>query len=392
VHGLTVASQPEVGCSGPREALADLVRPALLTPACFVAFSGGRDSSAILALATSVARSEGLADPVPVTVRYPGLPEADESGWQESVVRHLGLTDWLRLAVHGENDLMGPAVQSSLLCRGLLWPPAVHNKVNLLSALSPGTLLTGEGGDEVFGARRAAPWPHLRKGTTAPRPRAARGAVLSLLPRRARRRQAMAKWRAAQLQPWLRPATAEQHVRMLADDDSSEPLRWDRSLLWITRRRSVTVLAHNYGLLAAEHGVALGSPLLAPSFLGALGRHGGRWGYPGRTAAMSALFGDLLPRSVIERKTKAVFNRAFLGAATAEFARRWDGSGVDAEAVDPERLRQEWLSEIPSALSSPLLHAAWLHSERAVQARPGRNTGSTSGPRRARSVEPRAWR
>jgi asparagine synthase (glutamine-hydrolysing) len=75
---------------------------------------------------------------------------------------------------------------------------------------------------------------------------------------------------------------------------------------------------------------------------------------------MSALFGDLLPRAVMERPTKAVFNRAFLGALTREFARDWDGTGVDPALVDIDRLREEWLSERPSALSGALLQSAWL--------------------------------
>jgi asparagine synthase (glutamine-hydrolysing) len=363
VHGLLAPTPAVAGSEAPLEALADLLRPALAAPTCYVAFSGGRDSSAILAVATLVARRDGFADPVPVTALYPDIPEADESEWQEAVVQHLGLRDWLRLEFHDENDLLGPAARASLRQRGQMWPAALHTKVNLLTALSAGTLLTGEGGDEVFGARRAAPWPHLKKGTAIRRRRAARGALGSLLPRAARRRRAVAKWRQVQLQPWLRPVVAEEHCRALADDESCEPLRWDRSLLWVTRRRSAAVLGHNYQLLAAEYGVTLRTPLLEPQFLAALGRVGGRWGYTGRTAVMSALFGELLPRSVIERKTKAVFNRAFLGASTRAFARAWDGSGVDPDLVDVERLRQEWLSERPSAISGPLLQAAWLYSD-----------------------------
>ena len=49
-----------------------------------------------------------------------------------------------------------------------------------------------------------------------------------------------------------------------------------------------------------------------------------------------------------------------MGRATHQFAQEWDGSGAGADLVDPVRLRQEWLSEVPSALSSMLLHAAWL--------------------------------
>src|SRR3954453_21831281 len=67
----------------PREALEEVVGEALARPPCLVGFSGGRDSSAILALATYVARREGLPLPVPATYVFPGIRKADESSWQD---------------------------------------------------------------------------------------------------------------------------------------------------------------------------------------------------------------------------------------------------------------------------------------------------------------------
>src|SRR5687768_3761316 len=78
-------------------ALAALERaclPALERGRCCVSFSGGRDSSIVLATATRVARREGLPLPLPVTNRFPLAGHTDESHWQELVVRHLGLDDW----------------------------------------------------------------------------------------------------------------------------------------------------------------------------------------------------------------------------------------------------------------------------------------------------------
>ena len=49
----------------PPQALEAAVRPALQRGRCFVSFSGGRDSSPVLAAAAAVARREGLAAPVP---------------------------------------------------------------------------------------------------------------------------------------------------------------------------------------------------------------------------------------------------------------------------------------------------------------------------------------
>jgi hypothetical protein len=360
VHG-TLAEVPfEMDCKSPREVLADLLRHGLARPPCFVAFSGGRDSSAVLAVATALARAEGLDDPIPVTELYPDIPESDESDWQRRMIDHLGLGEWIRLTFHHENDLLGDTACQGLLDRGLIWPPALQIKPNTLRSLSPGILLTGEGGDEAFGPRRAAAWAHLSRRTSVPRPAALRGAVESVLPRPVRLRRAARELRNAGLQPWLKPAIAEDHIRLLAQDLTSEPLRWDRAMTWLTRRRAAAATSHNYRLVAAEHGISLMEPLLDPAFLRAWGRVGGRFGFPGRTSAMRTLFGDVLPAAVVERGDKALFNRAFLGESTRRFALTWDGTGLDEHLVDAERLRQEWLAERPSAISSVLLQAAWL--------------------------------
>ncbi len=348
--------------ASPRQVLHGLVRPLLERSPCFVAFSGGRDSSAILALATAVARAEGLDDPVPVTEVYPDVPESDEHEWQQLVIDHLELRQHIQVRFTDENDLLGPTAREGLLRRGLIWPPALQIKPNTLRALSPGSLLTGEGGDEVFGARRVAPWPHLSRRTPVSRRVALAAAAGSLLPRPLRVRRAQRGLRESGLQPWLKPAITERHLRLVAEDSASEPLRWDRALLWLTRRRATAMTAHNYRLVAAEQDISVVDPFLDPRFLTALGHLGGATGFAGRTEVTGILFGDLLPDAVVTRGDKALFNRAFLGESTRAFARSWDGSGVDEALVDPERLRQEWLAEQPSAISSVLLQSAWLHA------------------------------
>lgn len=346
----------------PREALRAVLAPLLARPPCYVSFSGGRDSSAVLAVATAIARAEGLEDPIPITERYPLLAETDESQWQKAVVDHIRCRHWVRLDLRADNDFVGATAGESLRRWGVLWPSAVHIKPTLLRAAGGGSLLTGEGGDEVFGPRRAASWPHLRKHTAVARRAAVGGALQSLLPTPVRRHRRLAELRARQLQPWLRAATVERHTRLVAADLEGEPLRWDRSLQWLLRRRGSVLARANYRTVGEHYGVTVVDPLLDPRFVAAFGRSGGVAGYPGRTAAMRALFADVLPAAVLQRTTKAMFNRAFMGEPTRRFARSWDGSGVDATAVDPDRLRAEWLSNRPSALSGLLLQAAWLET------------------------------
>jgi Asparagine synthase len=343
--------------------LSALLRAHLSRPPCFVAFSGGRDSSAVLAVAVAVARADGLDLPIPVTERYPGVAEADEVGWQQLVIDHLDIGEWLRLEFHDDNDFVGPTARDSLLRHGLLWPPAVHGKANVLRRIGPGTLLTGEGGDEVFGARRVGSWPHMSRRTPTARREALRGVISSTLPRRLREKRIRAALQGAELQPWLKPATTARHLQLVAAEGATEPLRWDRSLLWLARRRGGAMGLNNYRLIAAEFGVTVSEPLLEPRFLHALGRMGRPFGFTSRTEGMRAVFGDVLPAALIERYSKAAFNQAFMGDPTHEFAERWDRTGVDPSMVDADRLRAEWLSERPSALSSLLLQAAWLCSE-----------------------------
>ncbi|GAB3022503.1 hypothetical protein GCM10011376_27970 [Nocardioides flavus (ex Wang et al. 2016)] len=363
VHGLTsVQALDPRRVESPRAALEALVLAALEQPPCFVAFSGGRDSSALLAVATQVARRDGLPDPVPFTELYPGVPESDESEWQHLVMAHLGLRDWVRLSFPAGNDLLGSAAQDSLRARGLLWPVALHAKPAVLSQLGrAGSIVTGEGGDEVLGRRRGAQVSRLwRRPARALRAHDLRAAGSAAAPRSYRSRRARAHLESSNMQPWLRPAARERHHRLLAADIAAEPLGAPRSLEWLLTRRAAAVASHNYAVLAAEHGLVMHEPLLDLRFVGALARSAGTWGYASRTEAMRALVGDLLPDVVIARRTKAYFNRAFIGAETRAFAESWDGSGLAPDLVDVDVLRAEWLSDFPSAISTPPLHAAWL--------------------------------
>ena len=93
-------------------------------------------------------------------------------------------------------------------------------------------------------------------------------------------------------------------------------------------------------------------------FVAAVADSAGFWGWTGRAATMRYLFGDLLPRAVLEHRTKAVFNNAVFTEHTREFAWQWDGRGVDPDLVDPEALRANWLSDFPHAPSMALLQQA----------------------------------
>jgi hypothetical protein len=354
------ATLPETeGVPRPLAELERAVLPALMRPPCVVPFSGGRDSSAVLAVATRAARREGLRLPIPVTLRFPHVPEAEESSWQERVVRHLGLADWERREVPGgELDWIGPVAAGVLRRHGLLYSPLTYSAV------------TGYGGDEVLG-----PWPWGREAFVvagrewrlAARPlklayRLAPGPV-----RRAVRDRTFVPERADRF-PWLRPEQEREAAAAWRRSMSDRPARWDEHMRWQYRQRSLQAACWSMGRLADDADCLLVSPLLDPHVLAALAVTGGRRGLGNRTAVMRALFGELLPDDVLSRPSKASFRTVFWGDQARSFATRWDGGGIPGDLVDAELLREYWLEPQPSFRSALLLQSAWLASDRASRA------------------------
>jgi asparagine synthetase B (glutamine-hydrolysing) len=349
----------------PAGALTEALVPALLRAPCVVAFSGGRDSSLVLAAAVTAARRRGLHDPVPVTIRFPGAPDSHESEWQERVVRHLGLDEWVRIELSDGLDFIGAAARGVLLEHGPFYPANAHLLTPMLQHAAGGTIVTGLGGDELFGLWGRSRLADLAARRARPRVRDAARLVGVLAPPRAR----MAVLRRRELVPpvpWLRPdAQAELHS-ILAEQHAYASLRWDRHALGVPRARSLATARHHLARIAAPAGVAVGLPLIDPGFAAALARAGGWRGFGGRTATLRALFSSLLPDDVIARRTKATFNEAFFTHDTRAFAMDWSGRGLDERVVDPAALRQVWSSS-PDYRSAMLLQSAWLHDARSAR-------------------------
>ena len=333
---------------------------------CFVLFSGGCDSSLILAAATAACRGTGHADPVAVTYRYSSVPAADERRYQELMVERLGLGEWIVVDLDDDGDLLGEPATAALREHGLVWPPAVLAHTAVLDRLDPGLVLSGEGGDEVFGPRRVT--PVLEEGMRVrhggrPSRAAARAVRYVVAPRAWRARQARAGVSRAYAPDWLAPELRDDLVRRLGALDALEPLRpsryFDYSMslpwVWIGRR--------NVRAVHARFGLRWEAPLYDPTVHGALAGSV-RWHeYRGRVTILRRHFAELLPAEIVERRTKGFYNAAYLGASTREFARRWTGRGLP-EGVDAEWLKEHWTSaEQIHAGTSLLLHQAWLATE-----------------------------
>jgi asparagine synthase (glutamine-hydrolysing) len=340
-----------------RAALEAVIAGRLTREPCVVSFSGGRDSSAVLAVATDVARRQGLALPIPVTFRFPDVPLADESDWQERIIGHLGLKAWERIDLTTELDLLGEIARDCLTTHGVAWPPNAYLHVPIFRAARHGTVLTGLDGDGLFGDWK---WCHAqavlhRKVQAGWRDTARVGLAFS--PQVVRR--AVLGRRPPFIPDWLSPALQREVLTTLIGRSASEPRRWDRRVGWHARSRALYLAQRNLELIGATDDVEVAHPLLDPEFLGALALEGGAAGFGDRTSAMRHLVGDLLPAALVERRTKAVFGGAVWREEAHAFARSWDGTGLEP-GVDPDRLRAAWVAEHPVFHSWTLLHAAWL--------------------------------
>jgi hypothetical protein len=339
--------------------------PALQRAPCVVAFSGGRDSAGLLAAATRAARRHGLPLPIPASYRFTGIGDADEGAWQDSVVRHLDLEDWVRVEVTDELDLVGPVARPLLRRFGPVWPPNSHFGGLLVPHARGGTFVTGVGGDELL-----APGAHivaqLLVGRRRLRRRDLRSVAAAVAPRPLR------VWRAhrhVQPLPWLTPDAVAALGRARAEE-SLEPLWWGRGVTedwWRSRQR----LAMRASIAAAcGDDVTVEHPFMDPAFLSAVAGALWRVGFPSRAAAMDLLFGEALPQGVRHRLDKAAFFAPFVNRHSRAFIDSWDGTGVEDTLVNGDALRVCWNQSRVDARSYSLLQAAWLATNDAAQDMP----------------------
>ncbi len=351
-----------------RQALEEALAHALQRSPCVVSFSGGRDSSAMLALATLVARREGLPLPIPGTFRFPEVASTHETEWQELVIAHLGLEDWERMDLTTELDLLGDIARECLTNHGLCWPPNAYLHVPIFRVAQGGTVVTGLDGDGLFGDWK---WCHAQSVLHRLTPFERRDLIrigFAFAPSSVRR-QAFTR-RQHFVPDWLHPDFQRDFLTAVIDREVEEPRRWDRRVGWHAGARALFLCMASLSVIASGYDVEVAHPLLDPTFLRALADEGGAGGFGDRTAVMNHLFGDLLPPETVARPTKAEFGGAVWQENAREFARNWDGSGVDLATVNADLLRRAWSADNPVIHSWTLLHAAWLASQEAPHTAP----------------------
>ena len=358
----------------PLEELERRILPALERPPCLVSFSGGRDSSAVLAVAARLARRTGLPLPIPATIRFRTADRTSEADWQEQVVAHAELPDWIRIELDDELDCIGPIATETLRRHGLFWPPNAHFHVPILRKAADGSLVTGVGGDEVLGSGRWGRAEAVLAGAARPGPRDALRVGLALSPPAIRRR--VFRSRGDVPFPWLRPGARRAVGDALVRDAAAEPLRSGARLGWRLGQRYLGVGTEILGLLADDAEARIVHPLIDPGFCAALARLPRPARHGTRRDRMEAVFGDVLPPAVARRAGKAGFGQAAYGRHGRAFTARWDGSGVDPALVDPEALAGAWPDAERDGRLLTVLQAVWLGTEgrTASPAREGRQT------------------
>ena len=355
--GLVFGVEPVGERSSPRTPLAALeeaILPALHRPPCLVSFSGGRDSSCVLGIAAALARRDGLPTPVPVTLGFRQLPEADESAWQERVVSVIGLDDWVRLELGDALDAVGPVAMKAVRRLGLLWPFNAYVHAPMLEAARGGSLLTGFGGDEHLEHMKSDRAHALIERRARPVPRDVLRTGLAGAPWRVRK--AILRRRGGLSLPWLVPDAQREVDDAWATDAAQEPRRLQARADWWGRRRALRVAARSLGLLAAEEDVRIAHPLAVPAFAAAV-LADAALAESDRAGRLAAIFGDMLPGDVYSRRSKASFNRAFFGPHARALVADWTGNGVEPALVDLEALRSAWREDVPDGRTFLLLQA-----------------------------------
>jgi asparagine synthase (glutamine-hydrolysing) len=326
--------------SAPRAELERALLRALVRPPCVVAFSGGRDSTALLALAAAVARREGLEPPVALTQRFPNVAATQEDDWQERAIAHIGVADWIRLEHRDDAlDVVGPIAREVLERHGPTYPSNAHFVVPMLEHARGGTLVTGLDGDSLFAGWRWERAVSVLARRVRPRPRDVLRVAHLVAPPPVRRAVRRRRPSAKPEPPWLAPAALPRYRRLMAGAHRQQPRRSDRYVVSLAVSRYIQLMCRQLDLIASPAGVTMEHPFLDPAFLAAYAAWSGRLGRGTRTDVMRALFGGLLPAEALSRSSKGRFGDVYLASHTRDFGARWDGSGIDPDLVDAEALR-----------------------------------------------------
>ena len=252
-----------------------------------------------------------------------------------------GCADWHRIEIHDELDVVGPIATGILRQHGVaVAADASPATCRSSTRCRGGSVMDGEGGDEVLGsaAHRVAPLARVRalaaSGALAPRTARARCACTGIGAGAAR----CARQWSDRRSPWLRPRPAKRSL------DALDAVRRAPAAVVRGERPSRPAPAHagarrpqNRDGRPRRHDVRLHEPAAASR---RRARAGARGRVP-RVVAIAppccgALAADLLPTPSWPARARRRSPGATWPRTPVRFAEGWDGTGVDPELVDPE--------------------------------------------------------
>jgi asparagine synthase (glutamine-hydrolysing) len=288
-----------------------------------------------------------------VTTRFPAHEPADEREWQEQIVQHLGLRDWVKLDCGEEFHVLGPIARDIVRRHGVVFPPNAYLHTPLFDVAQTGVLLTGLGGDEIVGGVRWSRTAAVLAREKAPRFRDLRGVGYALTPITFRR--VLSRRGLRGISPWLRPQARREAVRRLAAYWGGEPIPWADRLRWWLEAPYIQAAQNTLDVLAADHEARTQHPLLDARFVASIARLPFEQRWSTRSSGMRGLFADLLPDEALCRPGKASFAHIFAPGPRLELVQAWNGEGIDEDLVDPAELRRTWSGDPVDPSSIPLL-------------------------------------
>ena len=279
-----------------------------------------------------------------------------ENTWQELVVSHLRLPDWLKMDFTSELDALGPIAQPALRRFGILTPPNWYVHQPMIQAAAGGSLLPALEATRSSGTRgelwwlvSRPPWSRL--------PRELARTALHALPKEVQ----LAVWasRSGSGYEWLQPETRERVRRSLLADQVLGPLAWNRALRRWCRTRQFQSHHVVLAALGLDYDVVVKHPFLDEEWLAVAGRTFGWAGPVDRQSTIGEHFGTLLPEALIARKDKATFDAPIFSDYTRDFVKSWDGGGLDPTMIDFPGFPRTLVHGGPDIRTQLLLQTAW---------------------------------
>jgi asparagine synthetase B (glutamine-hydrolysing) len=325
---------------------------------CYVEFSGGCDSSLVLAAAVRACRRIDHDPPIPITYRYPLLPVTHENDYQDAMLSYLNMSATV-FEITNEFDLLGPAAQRGLREFGVVWLAPFVASGDVYRSLEPGLFLSGEGGDEVLGPRRIAGMYRAAEAFRRGKFSSVAGNVMATFgPRPIRTRRIN---RGAAVSPWIaeseRVRFAQQVRRVF-----NPPLLPGSFADYYLQMPTVLLARSQLEAIAAWTGHTFSAPLMDPEFVHAVGDLTPAAQLRNRYRVLRYHFSEQLPPIILNRLSKSYMQSVAINDHAREFARHWDGQIGDS-VVDADLLRAHWLQEDQDNVSAStylLLQSAWL--------------------------------